>query len=206
MRAISGFYFITGGDSSRHGDAFDVRAAIGAGVSVVQYRDKNASSAAMYQKARALKRLCRDALFLLNDRIDIALAVNADGVHLGQDDMPLYAARRILGRKKVIGVSVSTIAQAAKAVKEGADYLGVGPVYATATKADAGCPVGEGLIRKIKARYNVPIVAIGGISAGNAASVIDAGADAICAISAVVARAGVRKHIREIQELFGAAR
>jgi thiamine-phosphate pyrophosphorylase len=86
-----------------------VRAAIAAGVTVVQYRDKGADSAAMYRKARELKRLCKGALFLVNDRVDIALAVNAGGVHLGQDDLPVSAARKLLGKKKVIGVSVSTV-------------------------------------------------------------------------------------------------
>jgi thiamine-phosphate pyrophosphorylase len=203
MRKINGFYFITGGDLSRRGDLADVLAAMRAGVMIVQYRDKTASSAEMYRKALALKRLSRGALFLVNDRIDIALAVDADGVHLGQKDMPLAVARKLLGKKKVIGVSVNTLAQAAGAVAGGADYLGVGPIYSTATKTDADRPVGTDIIRKIKARFNLPVVVIGGISIDNAPKVVSAGADALCAISAVVAKADVGRQIRKFQMLFG---
>jgi thiamine-phosphate pyrophosphorylase len=202
MHTLKGYYFITGSDLSRHGDLSDVRAAVGAGVSVVQYRDKDADSAAMYRKAHALKRLCKGAMFLVNDRIDIALAVNADGVHLGQHDFPLAVARKLLGKKKVIGVSVSTVSQAARAVREGADYLGVGPIYATSTKTDAHRPVGVDLIRKIKARFDLPVVVIGGISVDNAPQVIAAGADALCAISAVVTKRDVASSIRAFRDLF----
>ncbi len=202
MRTIRGYYFITGGALSRRGDVPDVRAAMAAGVSVVQYRDKGAASAALYQKAHALKRLCKGALFLINDRVDIALAVNADGVHLGQDDMPLAVARKLLGKKKVIGVSVSTMGQAVRAVSAGADYLGVGPIFATGTKTDARCPVGVDLIRKIKARFSIPVVAIGGISVDNAPGIITAGADALCAISAVVTKADAGRQIKKFQMFF----
>ncbi|MFA5100450.1 MAG: thiamine phosphate synthase [Candidatus Omnitrophota bacterium] len=206
MRNIKGFYFITGGDISRRGDLSDVRSAIAAGVTVVQYRDKRADSAAMYRKAQALKRLCKRALFLVNDRIDLALAVNADGVHLGQDDLSPAVARKLLGKKKIIGVSVSTMEQAARAVRGGADYLGVGPIYATSTKTDAHRPVGVDIISKIKARFNIPVIVIGGISPDNAPKVIAAGADALCAISAVVTKNDVRRRIGEFQALFGARR
>ncbi|MFA6384023.1 MAG: thiamine phosphate synthase [Candidatus Omnitrophota bacterium] len=199
---VRGYYFITGGELSRRGDLSDVKAAVRAGVGIVQYRAKDASSAVMYKKARVLKRLCRGALFLVNDRVDIALAVDADGVHLGQDDLPLSVARKLLGKKKIIGLSVSTVAQAARAVRDGADYLGVGPVYATATKKDAARPVGVDLIRKIKTKFNIPVVVIGGISVDNAPSVIAAGADAVCAISAVVAQADAGRRIREFQAFF----
>jgi thiamine-phosphate pyrophosphorylase len=200
--SVRGYYFVTGGKLSRRGDVSDVRAAVAAGVKIVQYRDKGVSSAVMYEKARRLKRLCKGALFLVNDRIDIALAVNADGVHLGQDDVPIAVARRLLGKKKVIGVSVSTLAQASRAVRDGADYLGVGPIYATSTKTDAHRPVGTGLIRKIKAKFTIPVVVIGGISADNAPDVIAAGADALCAISAVVAQPDACRRIREFQDFF----
>jgi thiamine-phosphate pyrophosphorylase len=202
MRTIHGFYFITGGDLSRRGDLSDARVAMRAGVPVVQYRDKGADSAVMYQKAQTLKRLCKEALFIVNDRVDIALAVNADGVHLGQDDVPLAVARKLLGKNKIIGVSVSTLGQAARAARGGADYLGVGPVYATATKTDAHRPVGIDLIKKIKARFPIPVVVIGGISLDNAPDVIAAGADAVCAISAVVTKADAGRQIRKFQMLF----
>lgn len=206
MRSVRGFYFITGGDLSRRGDVADVRVALRAGVRAVQYRDKDASPAMMYRKARALKRLCGTALFIVNDRIDIAMAAGADGVHLGQDDMPLAAARRILGKQKIIGISVRTLRQARQAVAGGADYLGVGPVFTTATKVDAGRPCGSGLIKRIKAEFDIPLVAIGGISLDNAPSVIAAGADALCAISAIVARHDTAVRIRAFQKLFGSIR
>ena len=200
--SVQGYYFITGGDLSRRGDISDVRAAISAGVKIVQYRDKGSDSAVMYLKARELKRLCKNALFLVNDRVDIALAVNADGVHLGQHDLPLAVARKLMGKEKIIGVSVSTISEAASAVRGGADYLGIGPVYATTTKIDAARPVGVELIKKVKARFDIPVVVIGGISIDNAPSVIAAGADALCAISAVITKAGVCRKIRGFQSFF----
>ncbi|HQO38651.1 MAG TPA: thiamine phosphate synthase [Candidatus Omnitrophota bacterium] len=206
MRSVRGFYFITGGALSRRGDVADVRVALRAGVRVVQYRDKDASSAVMYRKARVLKRLCGGALFIVNDRIDIAMAAGADGVHLGQDDMPLAAARQILGKRKIIGISVRTVRQARQAVAGGADYLGVGPVFTTATKADAGRPRGLGLIKRIRAEFDIPLVAIGGISLDNASSVIAAGADALCAISAIVARRDIAVRIKAFQKLFGPIR
>ena len=203
MHNIKNFYFITGNGLSRRGDISDVADALRSGVSVVQYRDKEADSCAMYRKARELKRLCAKALFLVNDRIDIALAVNADGVHLGQHDLPLAVARKMLGSKKVIGVSVDTLSQASLAVKEGADYLGIGPIFSTSTKTDAHSPVGVDLIKKVKARLDIPIVAIGGISVDNAPEVVAAGADALCAISAVVTKTNVERQIKRFQALFG---
>lgn len=206
LRKIKGYYFITGGPLSRHGDMADVREAIKAGARVIQYRDKNASSQRMYRTAKELKRLCKNALFIVNDRVDIALAVNADGVHLGQEDMPLAVARRLLGQKKIIGVSVSTMSDAAAAIRGGADYLGVGPVFPTSTKKDAGSPLGADLIRRLKARFNIPVVAIGGITLDNAPDVIAAGADALCAISAVVAKPDLTARIRTFQSFFGIER
>ena len=206
MRKIKGYYFITGNGLSRRGDARDARQAVGKKVSVVQYRDKTASSAVLYRRARELRRICSKTLFIVNDRVDIALAVDADGVHIGRDDLAIAAARKILGRKKIIGVSVSTVSQAAAAVAAGADYLGVGPVYATATKSDADKPTGVDLIRAIKDRFDIPVVAIGGITLDNAPAVIKAGADALCAISAVVAKPDAGVQIRKFQALFSRAK
>jgi thiamine-phosphate pyrophosphorylase len=204
--AIKGYYFITGGAFSRRGDLHDVRAAVLAGACAVQYRSKQEDSETMVRTALALKRLCQGILFLVNDRIDIALAVDADGVHIGQDDLPVSVARRILGKKKVIGVSVSTFRQAAEAVAEGADYLGVGPVYSTATKSDASKPTGVDLISKIKSRFDIPVVAVGGITLDNAPLVIASGADSVCAISAVVTKTNVNAQIRKFQALFSIAK
>ncbi|HOU35662.1 MAG TPA: thiamine phosphate synthase [Candidatus Omnitrophota bacterium] len=203
---IKGYYFITGGPLSRRGDAADVRDAVKAGARVIQYRDKNASSERMYGTAKKLKRLCKNALFIVNDRIDIAMAVGADGVHLGQQDIPLAVARRLLGEKKVIGVSVRTAEQARRAVAGKADYLAVGPVFPTSTKKDAGSPLGVDLIRRLKARFDIPVVAIGGITLDNAPDVIAAGADALCAISPVVTGRAVSAEVKKFQALFGVKR
>jgi thiamine-phosphate pyrophosphorylase len=201
-QAIRGYYLVTGEALSRHGDVYDVRQAIRCGVSVVQYRNKEGSSKAFYEEALKLRHVCRGALFIVNDRIDIALAVGADGVHIGQDDMPLAVARKILGKKKIIGVSVSTFSQAQKACSDGADYLGIGPVYATTTKRDAQKPTGTALIARVKNDLSIPAAAIGGITLSNAPQIIAAGADALCAISSVVAKPDVTRQIRAFQALF----
>jgi thiamine-phosphate pyrophosphorylase len=199
---MKGYYFITDGDLSRAGNDSDVKNALRAGVRVIQYRNKGGSSLALVREAARLKKLCSQALFLVNDRVDIALAVDADGVHLGQEDMPIVLARRLLGKKKIIGVTVHSLAEARRARKAGADYLGISPVFATGTKQDAGVPAGVGLIRQIKKEISLPLVAIGGIKLSNAAAVIAAGADAVCAISAVVTGKDVKKEIGKFQRLF----
>ena len=183
---MRGYYFITDTRLSLAGNARDVEQALAAGVRVVQHRDKEASAAAMIAEARILRRLCREALFLVNDRVEVALAVDADGVHLGQEDLHYREARRLLGEKKIIGITVNTVEQALEAASLGADYLGVSPIFATRTKPDAGEPAGLTLLREIRCRVSLPLVAIGGITLDNAPDVIAAGADSVCAISAVV--------------------
>lgn len=199
---IRGYYFITDTALTKAGNTPDVAAAVAAGARVVQYRVKNLSTASMVSEAERLKRAAKGALFLVNDRIDVALAVEADGVHLGQDDMPIAYARRILGPGKVIGVTVHTVDQACAAQAAGADYIGVAPVFATQTKLDAGVPGGVRLVREIRQAVRVPIVAIGGITLENAPKVIAAGADALCAISAVVTADEVEEAVRNFQRLF----
>ena len=200
---MKGYYFITDSGLSRAGNASDVRQAVDCGVEVVQYRNKNAETREMFEEAIRLREICEDALFLINDRIDIALAAEADGVHLGQSDMPISEARRLLGPEKIIGLTVHNIAEALEAERLGADYLGVSPIFQTATKKDAGKPAGIALIEEIRRRVEIPLVAIGGINHANAADVIRAGADGVCAISCVVAKENVRLEIRKFQDLFG---
>lgn len=199
---MKGYYFITDSGLSRAGNISDVQQAEACGVSVVQYRNKNAETREMYEEALRLREICRNSLFLINDRIDIALAVDADGVHLGQSDMPYAAARKMLGPEKIIGITVHNLAEALEAQKLGADYLGVSPIYQTATKTDAGKPAGIVLIEEIRARVDIPLIAIGGINYFNAPGVIRAGADGVCAISAVVAKDDVGVEIKKFQELF----
>jgi thiamine-phosphate pyrophosphorylase len=199
---IRGFYFITDAGLSRAGNISDVKNALAAGVEVVQYRDKQKSAEGMYEEALKLRKICRKAVFLVNDRVDIALAVNADGVHLGQQDLPYGLARKLLGKKKIIGLTVHNIKEAGEAQRLGADYLGVSPIFSTTTKEDAGAPVGVALIKKIKERVSIPVIATGGINLSNAKEVSRAGADGLCSISAVVTKDDVRIKILNFQELF----
>ena len=201
---MKGYYFITDSLLSRAGNRSDVHAAVSSGVEVVQYRNKNADTREMYLEALELARICQagGSLFLINDRLDVALAVEADGVHLGQTDMPCTRARKLLGREKVIGITVHNLAEAMQAEEEGADYLGVSPIFSTSTKKDAGRPAGIRLIEEIREQVSLPLVAIGGINHSNAPEVIRAGADCLCAISCVVAEENVSGRICRFQELF----
>ena len=199
---MRGYYFITEAALSRAGNLSDVAAAVAAGVRVVQYRQKQGHPRDLVAEARQLRQLCRHIRFLVNDRVDLALEVGADGVHLGQEDFSYYEARNLLGPDKIIGVTVHNVAEALAAQAAGADYLGVSPIFATATKADAGAPAGVALLAEIRRRVRLPLVAIGGITLANAPAVIEAGADAVCAIAAVVTRPEVKAEIDKFQKLF----
>jgi len=180
-------------------------AAIAGGADVLQLRDKEAPSGRLYQEAMQLRKITRDAKvpFIVNDRLDIALAVDADGVHVGQSDLPASVARRILGPGKILGVSVDTVEQAILAEKDGADYLGVGPVFeARGTKPDTGDPVGIDCIARIRRHCRLPIVAIGGINAENAGKVREAGADAVAVISAIVSADDISQATRRLKRIL----
>lgn len=200
---MRGYYFITDQKLSRAGMLSDVEKAISAGVRIVQYRNKDASTRQMIKEAKELRRVCRKTLFLVNDRVDVCLAAGADGVHLGQDDMEPAMARKILGDGMVIGVTAHNVEEALRAQHSGALYLGVSPIFPTRTKRDAGRAAGIGLIREIKKHTHLPVVAVGGIKFTNAASVIEAGADCLCAISAVVTAEDVKAEIGKFQALYG---
>jgi thiamine-phosphate pyrophosphorylase len=199
---LKGYYFITDARLSRAGNLSDTRNAVAAGVKVVQYRDKHASTRKMYEEAKTLKAICQGVTFLINDRLDIALAVDADGVHLGCGDMPYQVARKLLGKNKIIGLTVHSVKEAKQAQQLGADYISVSPIFATKTKSNAGKPTGIRLIKEIRRRVSIPIIAIGGINLTNAKKVIAAGADGLCAISAVVAKPDVKREIEKFQALF----
>ncbi|MEJ2662986.1 MAG: thiamine phosphate synthase [Spirochaetia bacterium] len=125
---MKGYYFITDTALSIHGDLSDVKAACRAGVEIIQYRQKNALTKDLYHEALELKKLCKNSIFIINDRLDIALAVQADGIHIGQDDLPLPVVRKIMGGKAVVGVTVHNVEEAVLAQKQGATYLAVSPV------------------------------------------------------------------------------
>jgi len=200
---IKGYYFITDAGLSKNGNLSDVKSAIEAGVSVVQYRSKTSKMESLLEEIKAIKKICEGkAVFIINDIVGAALSVDADGVHVGQGDMPHETARKLLGKRKTIGVTVHDLKEAALAEKKGADYLGVSPIFRTTTKDDAGAPCGIELIKEIKKNCAIPVTAIGGITLDNVKEVVDAGADAVCAISAVVTKDDVRKEIEKFQALF----
>jgi thiamine-phosphate pyrophosphorylase len=193
--SIRGLYFITDRGLSRQGILKDAEQAIRGGASIVQYREKAAPTRRMVEEASALARICRQnmVLFLVDDRVDVALAVGADGVHLGQQDMPIEMARKLLGKGKIIGVTVHGPEEAKQAEKQRADYVSVAPVFETKTKQDAGKPLGVEMIKRVKAIVKVPLVAVGGINEANAAEVAASGADAIAVISAIATAPNVRR-------------
>ena len=199
-------YVVTDERVSRNRSHLEVaEAAIRGGADVIQLRDKTAGSGELYRIAVALREATRDANvpFIVNDRLDIALAVDADGLHVGQDDLPAAVARRLLGPGKLLGVSAETPEEALRAEEDGADYLGVGPIFeARGTKADAGAPKGPGMIAPIRGCCRLPIVAIGGIKAGNARSVREAGADAVAVISDIVGADDIAQAARRMKELL----
>ena len=168
-----------------------VRAAVTGGASCIQLREKQCGTREFINEALALKPLLKERSIplIINDRLDVALAVEADGVHLGQTDMPIAMARKIAGTSLLIGISVESLEDALEAQREGADYLGISPVFATPTKTDTAAPLGLAGVSKIRARVDLPMVGIGGINEANAASVIAAGADGVAVVSAIVSAA-----------------
>jgi len=167
-----------------------VAAAVAGGVDVVQLREKDRPARERYHLGRKLRERTREAgvTFVVNDRVDVAQAVDADGVHLGDDDLPVSVARELLGPDAVVGRSVSFVDDAREAERAGADYLGVGAVYATGSKDDIDDDeygIGPERVADIVEAVDIPVVGIGGITADNAASVVEAGADGVAVITAI---------------------
>jgi len=161
--------------------------ALKGGATMIQLRHKHASGSQLFSWAIAIRKLCQQhkALCIINDRVDIAMASQAEGVHLGQQDMPIEAARKLLGQDRIIGVSASSLEEAIQAEKDGADYIGFGHIFPTSSKMKEYAPLGPETLRQAAAHLSLPIVAIGGISLENAASLISFGASAVAVISAV---------------------
>lgn len=180
-----------------------VRASIRGGAGVVQYRDKHSSTRMLVTTAALLRDICRQAgaCFLLNDRIDVALAVDADGVHLGQDDMPLRSARKLLGPERCIGITVHNLEELKQAEADGADYLSAAPVFATTTKPDHQQPLGFEGVKQLALAARKPLVAIGGIDHTNAAGVIGSGANGVCVVSAVMAAVDPEQATRALRAI-----
>ena len=161
------------------------RLAVAGGADAIQFRQKAGSTRELIQAAIAAKQACGDVPFIVNDRVDVAIAAGADGVHLGQEDFPIERARALLGGSAIIGGTAKTLSQAYPCVVRGADYIGFGPIYATGSKADAGSAKGLEGLREMVAGIDIPIVAIGGIGLENVGEVMNAGAHGIAVISAV---------------------
>lgn len=155
------------------------------GCRLVQYRDKSATAGALLARARRLARICGDAgaLFIVNDRLDVALLSGAGGCHLGQEDLPAGAARRFCPPGFVLGISTGSAEEAVRAARDGADYVGVGAIFRTTSKGDAGPPRGPRLVAEVAAAVDIPVVAIGGITLENVREVIRAGAAASAVLS-----------------------
>ena len=197
------FYLVTDPDLALGRPEEEVVArAVSAGVTMVQYRDKYAPTRRMVEKTRVLSGICRakGTPLIVNDRIDVALAGGADGVHLGQDDMDLVDARRILGPHFIIGVSVTTAGEVGRAEAGGADYLAANGAFPTPTKPELEGSLGIEGVRELAGLTNRPLVAIGGINAGNADSILKAGAAGVAVVSCIMGAEDVEGRCREMLE------
>jgi len=181
-----------------------VRAAVDGGATVVQLREKDCSTREFIEQALAIKDFLKDRAvpLIINDRLDVAQAVKADGVHLGQTDMPLKVAKKILGDSMIIGISAESLQDAVEAEKGGADYLGVSPIYATPTKTDTALPLGLEGLREIRKAVRIPLVGIGGLNRDNAAEVIRNGADGVAVVSAIVAADDPQKAADALRQII----
>jgi thiamine-phosphate pyrophosphorylase len=185
-----------------------VAEAIQGGVTVVQYREKTDSTREMVARALALRELCRSHKipFIVNDRIDIALACGADGVHVGQDDMPAAMARQLIGPGKILGVSVGNIAETTRAIRDGADYLGASPIFDTPTKPDAPRAMGIAGLQEISKVSSVPVVAIGGLNEKNAALMMRAGAAGVAVVSAIIGAEDPKMAAQRLKQVIDEAK
>ena len=204
MRMDFDLYFITDHGLSKKGVLEDVKSAIRGGVRIVQYREKGSPTHKMVEEAREIRKLCKynSVIFIVNDRIDVALASEADGIHIGPDDMDFQTARKILGENKIIGVTVSSLEDAKFFERSGADYLSLSPIFATSTKKDAGKPIGTEVLKKANGELRIPFMAIGGITQENLADVLKAGCGRVCMISAILTKDNVEEEVRKIRRII----
>ena len=205
MKLPSHFYAIVD-PAGGHEPAELARILLGAGARVMQLRLKQASSRDLLGAAREITAMChaRGALLIVDDRVDIAMLAGADGVHLGQEDLPLAAARRLAGPEMIIGISTHSVEQAVAAERDGADYIGFGPMYPGGLRNNE-VGKGLGLLREVRAAVRIPIVAIGGITAATVPDVLAAGADACAIITDVVRAPDIAAKVRAILTLNSAS-
>ncbi|MDR3074032.1 MAG: thiamine phosphate synthase [Deltaproteobacteria bacterium] len=195
-------YAITDSNLSLGRPVEDVVAALlASGVKIIQYREKKKKAGAMLRECERLRAMTRaaGAFFIVNDHVDIAALVKADGVHVGQEDLPVARVRELMGRDCVIGLSTHSPEQFAAALKDGADYVGVGPIYATQTKEDVCEPVGLGYLDHVAKAGAIPFVAIGGIKRHNIAAVVRHGAACCCLVSELVGAEDIAARVAEVR-------
>ncbi len=180
-----------------------IQEAIIGGVTLIQLREKNLNSLEFYKIAKEVKELTSKYKIplIINDRVDIALAVDAEGVHVGQKDIPANKVRTLLGKDKILGVSAATIDEALKAQEDGADYIGVGALFPTATKVDTR-KVSLEELGFIKKKVNIPVVGIGGINEGNISALKDTGIDGVAVVSAILAASNVKARAKKLARYF----
>lgn len=197
-------YLVTDEKACKGKDFYEsVEASIRGGAKIVQLREKNMDTRDFFKRALKLKEICHKhgVDFVINDRLDIAIAVDADGVHLGQSDMPIEKAKEILGHKKIIGISAKNMEEALEAQKYGADYIGVGAIFATDTKKDSGL-VDLETLKEMTDQINIPVLAIGGIGLGKLGYLKDTGIDGICVISDILGSDDPEKRTRKLLEEY----
>lgn len=203
----TGLYLVTEDAVAQQRRLDAVAKALAAGARVIQLRDKRTPRRLLLEEARAMKSLCSDwgAAFVINDDVALAWCCDADGVHVGQDDLPASEARRLLGEGKLVGLSVSAVHEAEEADRLAVDYIGVGAISATPTKVDAELG-GIDLLRHVRRVTTKPLVAIGGIDASNAAAVFEAGADAVAVVRGVFAQPDIPEAVRHLLGIAKRAR
>jgi thiamine-phosphate pyrophosphorylase len=181
-----------------------IETALEAGVGVIQLREKDLSVRELFDMAVWMRELTGEygARLFINDRVDVALSVGADGVHLGRDSIPAYAVRKISGDKLTVGVSAHNIEEAIGAEKDGADFITLGPVYETPSKLKYGKPIGIDILREVKSRVSIPVFAIGGIKLERVKEVMDAGADGIAMISAILGSNDIKESTEKFLRLL----
>ena len=205
MKKIGKFHVLTDTCLQSHFSHLELaELAIAGGADTIQFRQKDGATRMMIRVAEQMQELCKMAgvTFIINDRVDVAIASHADGVHLGQDDFPIPLARRLLGEEAIIGGSAGSIEEARQCLQQGADYIGFGPVYPTTSKADAGPAAGIVLLKQIVEAIPLPIIGIGGITADNTLPVIQAGVHGVAVISAVCCQKDPRDAAKCLRRLL----
>ena len=202
-------YLVTDRNLSRGKTTLDiVKLAVRGGVTCVQLREKDCTTREFINEALAIKDFLKTSKIplIINDRLDVAQAVGAEGIHLGQSDMPFSMAKTIVGNSMIIGISAESVKDAIQAEKEGADYIGVSPIYKTPTKTDTAPPLGLPGLREIRKAVNIPLVGIGGLNKSNVYDVIKNGGDGVAVVSAIVSADDPEESSRALRSIIDRAK